>query len=147
MAGAAAAESTACLAESGALEDPRTALPYPPGPCPRSPYLLAPSTAPNPALVRTLEAFDESIWRTALQLMGFDTQDPSLGSPRDTRLRLPLAGQAAASALPITLGGLGLPSMATLAPLSYVGSICTTLSAFQHFGDAIPGSRPATFAP
>jgi len=67
--------------------------------------------------------------------MGFDTQDPSQQAHPQTRDSASLSLARLQSALPITLGGLGLPSMATLAPLSYVGSICTTLSALQpHFG-------------
>jgi len=71
------AESTACLAELGALEDPGQPFVSSGTAVLARPIFLAPSTRPNPAWVRTLEAFDESIWRTVLQLMGFDTQDPS----------------------------------------------------------------------
>jgi len=71
------AESTACLAELGALEDPRTALRILRDCVLARPISWLRLLAPNPAWVRTLEAFDESIWRTVLQLMGFDTQDPS----------------------------------------------------------------------
>jgi len=71
--------------------------------------------------------------------MGFDTQDPGRRLTHRHATPPPSRWPGSQSALPITLGGLGLPSMATLAPLSYVGSICTTLSALQqHFGDAVP---------
>jgi len=98
------AESTACLAESGALEDPRTALRILRDRVLARPISRLRPLAPNPAWVRTLEAFDESIWRTVLQLMGFDTQDPSRALTQSTRLRLPSPGQAAASLSPSPLG-------------------------------------------